>query len=93
MEEHHEISFKIREYKSSDYQRIFDLVYETGLEPWTSAYSNTLNGAKPLSLSLRCVLLVAFLQLEFPYPFLGPLFYEAFLISYIYGVVFWYPTW
>ena len=89
----HEIGFKIREYRSSDYQQIFDLVYEAGLEPWTSAYTNTISGAQPLCLCVRAFLLAAFLQLEFPLSFLGPLFYEALLIAFIYGVVFWYPTW
>ena len=93
MNDQHEITFKIRPYKSSDYQRVFDLLYETGIEPWTTAYTRTFNGAKPLCLCLRGLLLLLFLRLEFPFILIGPLFYEVFLIGYIYGVVYWYPTW
>ena len=89
-----ESDMKIRPYKqSSDYQPVFDLVYEAGIEPWSSAYCSTFNGNKPLSLALRSMFYIGCLQLEFPGSFLGPLFYEVLLIAYIYGVVHWYPTW
>ena len=37
---------RIRDFRSSDYQSVFDLVAETSVEPWTQAYWNTVNMSK-----------------------------------------------